>query len=215
MADTASKILDSAEDLFARQGIASTSLRAVIAEAGVNLAAVNYHFGSKENLIKAVLARRIDELNRLRLERLDRARLESEGKLSVHQVLKALIEPVFEMQRRQDGTGKNLLRLMARAHNETDQAIQKEIFSRFGEMAQIFARELVRIIPYLSEEEVATRLAFTVGVMVFTLLSPEHAPPLDAVKMGPDSESLILKRMLTYCSAGFVADSTETAVGDE
>ena len=65
--DTKDRILDSAEGLFAKRGFASTSLRNVIAEAGVNLAAVHYHFGSKEELIRAVFARRFEPINRERL----------------------------------------------------------------------------------------------------------------------------------------------------
>jgi AcrR family transcriptional regulator len=67
-ADTKDRILDAAEALFARQGFSSTSLRSVIAEAGVNLAAVHYHFGPREELIRAVFARRFDPINRRRIE---------------------------------------------------------------------------------------------------------------------------------------------------
>ena len=67
-AETKDRILDAAESLFARQGFSSTSLRSVIAEAGVNLAAVHYHFGPREELIRAVFARRFDPINRKRIE---------------------------------------------------------------------------------------------------------------------------------------------------
>ena len=74
-ADTKDTILDAAEDLFAEQGFGATSLRQLTARAGVNLAAVNYHFGSKEDLAKAVLRRRIEPINRERRERLDDMRV--------------------------------------------------------------------------------------------------------------------------------------------
>ena len=64
---TKQRILDSAESLFARHGFAGASLRQVTASAQVNLAAVNYHFGSKENLINEVFRRRLDSLNEERL----------------------------------------------------------------------------------------------------------------------------------------------------
>ena len=72
MSATKEKILDTAERLFAEQGIGATSLRQIIGVAGVNLAAVHYHFGSKEALLEAVFARRIERVNRERLEMLDR-----------------------------------------------------------------------------------------------------------------------------------------------
>ena len=69
--DTKQTILDAAEDLFAEQGYAATSLRQLTGKARVNLAAVHYHFGSKEDLAKAVLARRIEPINVERIARLD------------------------------------------------------------------------------------------------------------------------------------------------
>ena len=79
---TKERILDSAERLFAEQGFAGASMRAITTAAGANLAAVNYHFGSKESLIDAVFARRLQPINRERLEWLDR--LESAGNPSLH-----------------------------------------------------------------------------------------------------------------------------------
>ena len=62
--DTKSRILDAAEKLFGLNGFEATSLRDITAEAQVNLAAVNYHFQSKDSLIDAVIARRIEPVNR-------------------------------------------------------------------------------------------------------------------------------------------------------
>ena len=72
--DTKESILDAAEKLFAERGFSGTSLRTITAAARVNLAAVNYHFGSKDALIEAVLARRVRPMNAERVARLDRAR---------------------------------------------------------------------------------------------------------------------------------------------
>ena len=72
MTDTKEKILDTAERLIGEQGYAATSLRQIIAEAGVNLAAVHYHFGSKEDLLDAVVVRKAGPVNEARLARLDR-----------------------------------------------------------------------------------------------------------------------------------------------
>ena len=60
--DTVQRILDAAEVLFAQKGFAETSLRAITSRAGVNLAAVNYHFGSKEALVQAVFERYLTQL---------------------------------------------------------------------------------------------------------------------------------------------------------
>src|SRR6478736_3259068 len=75
--DTKTRILDVAEGLFVEHGFEATSLRQLTAAAGVNLAAVNYHFGSKEELFQAVLTRRLDPMNQERIERLDRLEREA------------------------------------------------------------------------------------------------------------------------------------------
>src|SRR5581483_10033478 len=95
VASTKDRILDAAERLFGARGFEATPLRAITAEAGVNLAAVNYHFQSKEALIRAVIARRIGPVNERRLKLLDAAEA---GALSVEQVIDAFVRPVIEMR---------------------------------------------------------------------------------------------------------------------
>jgi AcrR family transcriptional regulator len=93
-ADTREKILDAAERHFAGHGFAGTSLRAVIREAGVNLAAVHYHFGTKEDLLRAVLDRVVVPVNRERLERLGRLEVSSgDEPLTVEGILEAFLAP--------------------------------------------------------------------------------------------------------------------------
>src|ERR1035437_2057984 len=87
MTDTKDKILDAAERLIGEQGYAATSLRQIIAEAGVNLAAVHYHFGSKEDLLNAVVVRKATPVNVARLARLDGVEAEAgSGPLGVEKV---------------------------------------------------------------------------------------------------------------------------------
>src|SRR6202050_3273896 len=90
--DTKSRILDSAEKLFGLNGFEATSLRDITAEAQVNLAAVNYHFQSKESLIDAVIARRIEPVNRRRFEMLDAAGTNP----TLEQILEAFVAPVLD-----------------------------------------------------------------------------------------------------------------------
>src|SRR5882724_9640976 len=76
-AATKARILDAAEALFMEHGFEATSLRSITAAAAVNLAAVNYHFGSKEELFRAVLTRRLDPMNQARVALLDRFEAEA------------------------------------------------------------------------------------------------------------------------------------------
>src|SRR5579871_5345079 len=97
---TKDRILDTAERLFARDGFEATSLRAITAEAGVNLAAVNYHFQSKEALVRAVIGRRMGPVNEKRLAMLDACETAAgDGPLPLEGVLEAFVRPVLEIAR--------------------------------------------------------------------------------------------------------------------
>src|SRR5688572_26196161 len=95
-ADTRGRLLDAAERLFAAKGFEATSLRDVTAKAKANLAAVNYHFGSKEALVRAVFERRLGEVNRRRL-----ALLDGIGRVrpAPEQILHAFIAPTFDLMK--------------------------------------------------------------------------------------------------------------------
>src|SRR6266852_4816583 len=90
--DTKTRILDAAEKLIGEKGFEATSLRDITAEAQVNLAAVNYHFQSKDSLIDAVIQRRIEPVNRRRIEMLDTAGPDP----SVEQIIEAFLGPIIE-----------------------------------------------------------------------------------------------------------------------
>src|SRR5215831_1778832 len=95
---TKERILNAAERLFSRHGIEATSLRTITAEAGVNLAAVNYHFQSKDALVRSVVARRVGPVNERRLALLDGYEAAAgDGPLALEQVLDAFLRPVLEI----------------------------------------------------------------------------------------------------------------------
>src|SRR6187399_2213546 len=97
-ADTKTRILDAAEKLFVEHGFEATSLRSLTSAAGVNLAAVNYHFGSKEELFQAVLTRRLDPMNQERIELLGRIEREAAGRaLSCEKILFAMLIPALKL----------------------------------------------------------------------------------------------------------------------
>src|SRR6204780_5541598 len=113
--DTKPRILDAAEKLFAMNGFKPTSLRDITAKAQVNLAAVNYHFQSKDSLIDAVIERRIAPVNRRRLEMLDAAGPNP----TVEQVAEAVIVPVIERD------PSPIMALMGRILSTPDQFITR------------------------------------------------------------------------------------------
>src|ERR1035441_1007224 len=169
MTDTKDKILDAAERLIGEQGYAATSLRHIIAEAGVNLAAVHYHFGSKEDLLDAVVLRKVTPVNDARLAWLDRVEAEAgSGALDVEKVLESLLIPTAEIASR----SPEFVRLMGRMMVEGMMPRIRE--KHFHAMGQRFVAALGRAIPELPREELMWRMHFTVGGMAG---SPSSAPP--------------------------------------
>ena len=100
---TRERILSAAENLFAADGFETVSLRDITGAAGANVAAVNYHFGSKERLIDAVVERHVVPINHERLKLLDRLEVShAEGVIPIEEILRAFLSPVL----RQISSGK-------------------------------------------------------------------------------------------------------------
>jgi AcrR family transcriptional regulator len=167
-ATTKDTILDAAEELFAENGYAATSLRQLTAAAGVNLAAVNYHFGSKEDLAKAVLERRIAPINAARLRRLD----EMGKRRSLEKIVRAFIEPpLMTSVAGPNGAapGCNLSRVFGRISVEQPPFLRAFLAQQFRDVARRFQSELAAVLPACDAATLWWRLHFTVGAMAHTL----------------------------------------------
>jgi AcrR family transcriptional regulator len=160
--DTKTRILDAAERLFAARGYAATSLRHVIAEAQVNLAAVHYHFGSKEELLSAVVRRKIGPVNDERLRMLDAAERRARPRLD--DVLRAFFEPAF----RALADDPEIAHLMGRLYGAGD-LLPKLMGRNFGVTIGRFRQTLARALPRLAADELAWRVHFAIGAMAHTL----------------------------------------------
>jgi AcrR family transcriptional regulator len=214
MRDTGTKeaILDAAEKLFAEKGVAATSLRSIIKEAGVNTAAIHYHFGSREDLLEAVLARLADPVNRRRLETLDRIEAaHTRGPLPVEDVARAFMEPVRSLPR--EGSSRGLIpRLMGRALMESQETrpimgrIMKEVVTRF-------AAAFCRAVPDIPQEVVMWRVHFMVGAMVFTLNVPRATPAGGRVVFETAADEDAFERLVEFVAAGMRAPVTPSSGG--
>ena len=117
--ETQLRLLDAAEELFMQHGFEGASMRMLTARAGVNLAAVNYHFGSKDALIEAVFRRRLDPMNAQRLAELDRLEAEADGKpLAAEAIIRAFLGASLRMVEDARNGGRNFTRLLGRAYTE-------------------------------------------------------------------------------------------------
>jgi len=163
---TRQRILGAAEELFARHGFAGASLRQVTASAKVNLAAVNYHFGSKENLIEEVFRRRLDELNARRLELLAQCR--DRPQLSLEEVLDAFVRPALELSLSDNG-GAAFVRVLARAYAEHDERLRRFLSDNYGHVLKEFAAVFARLLPRLDKEELYWRLDIVSGALTYAM----------------------------------------------
>lgn len=162
---TKDRILRAAEQLFAQRGFDGASLRRVTATAGVNLAAVNYHFGSKEKLVEQVLRRRLDVLNARRLEAL--INVEGRPDTTLERVLEAYIRPGLELS--YDAGGELFMRMLARAFAEHDERLREFLSESYGHVMRRFAAEFARVLPHLSKLELYWRMDLVTGALTLAM----------------------------------------------
>ncbi|MFC7300236.1 TetR/AcrR family transcriptional regulator [Cognatiluteimonas weifangensis] len=163
---TKDRILGAAEELFAQHGFAGTSLRQVTTRADVNIAAVNYHFGSKENLVNEVFRRRMDEMSARRLAQLQAALQQHPGELEP--VLAAFVEPALAMARDRQGGGA-FIRVIARAYAEKNDSLRKFLSDRYGHVLRAFAKAIAGCVPGLGKEQLYWRLDFLSGALTYAM----------------------------------------------
>jgi AcrR family transcriptional regulator len=163
---TKDRILGAAEELFAQHGFAGTSLRQVTTRADVNIAAVNYHFGSKENLVNEVFRRRMDEMSARRLEQLKTALQQHPGKLEP--VLAAFVEPALAMAQDRHGGGA-FIRVIARAYAEKNDNLRKFLSDQYGHVLRDFAKAIAGCVPALGKDQLYWRLDFLSGALTYAM----------------------------------------------
>lgn len=195
MIDTKQKILDAAERHFAEYGYAATSLRQVIAEAGVNLAAVHYHFGSKEELLHAVVLRKGTPVNEQRMALLDRYEAEANGKpLPVARILHAFLMPMAELAVQ----NPQFIRVMGRIVSEG--LMGSVIEKNFHPLFLRFTSALRESVPGLGDEEFRWRLISMQGALAHTMCWTQ----------GTDFERRI-QLLIRFLTGGFEAPPVEIA----
>ncbi len=202
MEETKTRILDAAERLLSEQGFAAGSLRAITAAAGVNLGAVNYHFRSKEALIRAVFARRLEPLNRARLAALDACEARAGGRpVPLEELLEAFLEPVMAMGH----GGAPFMRLMGMMYSEPTIDIHRIFSAELGPTVQRFLRAFGRTLPGLPPEELFWRLFFTIGALAQTLAAGGLLRFLSGGRCDPTDFAGAKTRLIRFSAAGLGA----------
>lgn len=205
--DTKKRILDSAEEHFANVGYHATSLRSITTTAGVNLAAVNYHFGSKEALLEAVILRRLRPLNELRSSRLEEVlqKAEQAGEVaSCRDILRAFIEPTLRL-RQQGSEAENFIALIGRTLADP-KGYAMTIFAReMQPLMQRLFQTLTKSLPHLSQKELFWKVHFAIGSLSHVMrCSEKHAMVPAKVDIDLPIEVLV-ESFLDFTTSGMEA----------
>lgn len=207
LADTKTRILDAAEQAFADCGFNAASLRHIVKKAGVNLAAVNYHFGSKAALVRAVFARRIEQLTRERLALLDACEAAAgSGPLPLEAVLKAFVCPALRLTTDPSKGGKVFMRLFGRAIAEPSEDLQRMLNEQFGTTVQRFVVALRRALPEMPLATLGWRFQFVVGAMGYVMADPQNMKSMSRGLCDPNNTEEVIKQLVTFLAAGMRAD---------
>lgn len=199
---TKDRILAAAEELFARTGVARTSLRAITALARVNLAAVNYHFGSKDGLVEEVYRRRLEPLNRARMANLEKLEKRAR-KPSLEEVLEAFMSPVATLARDPAQGGPTVMRLLGQTHAEAEEPFRTWFAGEYKGVLERYHQALCRALPGIPPEDVRWRLQFLVGALIYPVAERQLVELVAGVAIDPDDVTQVVERLLPFVAAGF------------
>ncbi|PTS80107.1 TetR family transcriptional regulator [Aeromonas sp. HMWF036] len=207
--DTKNRILDAAEVLFAERGFADTSLRLITSEADVNLASVNYHFGSKKELIQAVLDRYLilfmpDLDARLRV-------LMEQEQLTLLQLFESFVEPLMKLSAVRANGPAIFMQLLGRGYIDSQGHLRRFITAHYGPILQRITQAISKANPALSPADLFWRLHFTLGTVVFTMASADALRDIALADFGQqlDVEGLV-RNVIPYLASGVGAPVEST-----
>ncbi len=204
--DTRQRILDAAEPLITDSGFETPTLRRITGPAKVNPAAVNYHFGSKEELIREVFRRRLTWLNQQRLQELDRLEAEADGApLKPSRILEVFFGVALKMAADSKGGGRTFMRLLGRTYAKPSEFVRGFLAEEYAAVIARFKAALIKALPGVPGEEILWRFHFMLGAMSYAISGTDalHIVAEDALDDG-DAEALYA-RLMSFMIGGLRA----------
>ncbi len=207
--DTRERILDVAEVLFTEHGFDGTSMRMITGQAGVNLAAANYHFGTKEALFQAVFQRRIEQLNRARVAALAALEAEANGvPLKPSRILEGFFGPALAMAADTEHGGHTFMRLLGRTYTEPTQFVRRFMAEEYADVMNRYADALYKALPGVPVSEILWRLHFMMGAVSYAISG------IDALKLAvrelDDDPAKLGPRLMAFLLGGLRAPLVES-----
>lgn len=203
---TKTRIIEAAEYLFALQGYGQTSMREITARADVNLASVNYHFGSKKNLIQAVLKRYFDVM----MPQIDDALktlIPSVGRRGVDQVLQSLKGPLLNLNAVQPNGTEMFVQLLGKGYTESQGHLRRFIMGNYGDTVQRILAMLRIALPAIPADELFWRLHFAIGSFVFSMASSQALKDIAKADYQQDIEIAdVIEHLFPFVAQGISGD---------
>ena len=205
--DTKIRVLDSAEQLFGREGFHNTSLRAITSLGEVNLASVNYHFGSKDALLHAVIERRLLPLNKTRQEKIETVLAKAQNNASLpnaEALLRAFIEPTLEFRNSSQGA-RDFISLIGRSLSEPDETVRNCFINLARPVLLVLFEALHQALPQLSSVVLMTRLQFIMGTMSHVMCMNKNSTLYNSEVLTPLDHNALVEQLIKYVLAGLEA----------
>ena len=206
---TRTAILAAAERLYADRGFGDVTLRDIVAEANVNLAAVNYHFGSKDELIAELFVTRSIQTNRERLNELKAAEERGGGRAAIDDIMRALVGPPLRGCLGPNREGSTAARFMIRASIESVPPIRR-IKNREVDHLRKFAAAMRRALPGRDEAELYWGLHFALAMAHHTIREKERLLRLSEGKCDLDDVEDVVARVVSVATMALTAGRMET-----
>ncbi len=204
--DTRVRILDAAEALFTEDGFEATTLRQITAAAEVNLAAVNYHFGSKEELIREVFRRRLTWLNQRRLQELDRLEAEAGGApLKPSRILEVFFGVALKMAADTEGGGRTFMRLLGRTHTRPAEFVRGFLGEEYAAVVARFKAALIKALPGVPGEEILWRFHFMLGAMAYAISGADALHIVAGGALDDGDTEAMYARLMSFMLGGLRA----------
>ena len=205
------KLLDAAEQLFAENGFEAVSVRHITQLAKTNVAAVNYHFGSRDELLSLVMMRTLFPINEERLTLLESVERKSEGKVvTLEELIDAFVRPLATQVLKSDLSERLFYKLAGRIFAEQGDGMPPQIEAQHKQIIERFTRSFAKVLPTLAMDDLVWRIHFLAGGLIHLLTHQDVIQRLSSGASGAPTLEATLSRFIRFAAAG-LREGTEPA----
>lgn len=207
------RLVEAAEQLFAERGFEAVSVRDITKRASMNIASINYHFGSREGLVAAVMTRYITPINDERLARIEALERRWSGKsVPLEEILDAFVRPLATQVRKSELSERLFLKLVGRMFGEQAAAMPPVVEEQFKLVVARFVKALSKALPELAVDEILWRMHFVIGAMVHSMAQEEVLHRITQGASGTPTIEATLSRFTRFAVAGLRNGLSEEVV---